>query len=322
MGSSKETFLVIRPGLLSTIQDRGRFGSQWMGFPASGALDDFSFRAGNRLLAQGEDSACLEITMLGPKLKILEDVSVVLTGADFFPEVNGRRVPMWTVLDLCKDDLLSMTRARQGCRSYLCVEGGFDVPLVMGSRSTNVRLGLGGFQGRPLKKGDLLLVSPPPGRKTNSGGNALDKRRIPVYTSEVELRVVMGPHDCYFPVEGLKTFLHSEYRVSLDSNREGMRLTGPPVTFRDGKPQSIPSEASPPGGIQIRPNGEPLILMNDLSGGGYARIGHIISSDLSKTAQLAPGGIIRFKAIDVSKAHKIASIYRDRLEGLFEEVNS
>jgi antagonist of KipI len=296
-----------------------------MGVPVSGALDAFSYLVGNLLLGQSDECSCLEMTMIGPKLKTLEDISIALTGADFFPEINGCKVPMWTVLKLRKDEILTTATARQGCRAYLCVKGGFDVPVVLGSRSTNVRLKLGGFEGRPLKEGDRLRVLSTKGCSRTANEKALDKDHIPVYESSVELRVIMGPHDHYFSVEGLETFSHSEYLVSIDSNREGMRLTGPTVSFRKEMPKSIPSEASPPGGVQIRPNGEPLILMNDLSGGGYARMGHIISCDMPKAAQLAPGGSIRFKAVDVSKAHEIVAIYNENLEemslGTFSKRN-
>ncbi len=276
-----------------------------MGVPISGVLDRYAYRIGNLLLGQEEDTSCLETTLLGPKIEILRDTEIVICGANFFIKLNGVEIPMWTVINLQRGDILSFYSPRLGCRAYLCVKGGFEVPEVMGSRSTNVRLKIGGFQGRPLMVGDRLRVMKLKKQSKIAMGRTIPNEYIPIYRPKVEVRVILGPHDNYFNEDGKETFLESDYQLSLDSNREGFRLTGPAITFRKDIPLSIPSEASPPGGIQIRPNGQPLILMNDLSGGGYARIGHIISGDLPKIAQLAPGNGINFKPISLSEAHKI-----------------
>lgn len=288
------------------VQDRGRFGHQWLGMPASGALDPYAYQMGNVLLGQDRNKAALEITFLGPKLEALHDTEIVITGADVRPKLSGMRIPMWTVVRVREGDVISFHPPRVGCRSYLCVRGGIDVPKVMDSRSTNLRLRMGGLNGRPLVAGDRLRTVRSKRACVVAQGKTLPETFIPTYGPKVVARVILGPQDDFFDEEiGLKTFLESEYQLSPDVNREGFRLIGPAISIREDLPKSIPSEAFPPGGIQVRPNGQPLIVMNDLGGGGYVKIAHVITSDLPKIAQLAPGNKMSFEAIALPEAHRI-----------------
>jgi biotin-dependent carboxylase-like uncharacterized protein len=299
-------FSVLQPGLMTTVQDRGRFGYQWMGMPVSGALDQWAHRAGNILLGQDENEPSLEMTYMGLNLQVLSDNQIVVTGADVTPKINGSPFPLWTVTTVHKGDVLSMGKARSGCRAYLCVKGGIDVPLIMGSRSTFLRLKIGGVQGRALLAGDRLSSRIVQDRIILPEGKSCPNGYIPTYASPTMVRVILGPQKDYFDKkEGLKIFLESSYQLTADSNREGFRLEGPLVVIKENKKKSIPSEACPPGAIQIRPNGKPIILLNDLGGGGYAKIGHIISTDLPQVAQLKPGDTIKFTLIALPEAHRL-----------------
>ena len=299
-------FSVQQPGPMTTVQDRGRFLYQWMGMPISGALDQYAYRVGNILLMQDENHACLEMTYLGPQLKVLSNTQIVVTGADVAPKWKGKPIPMWTAIALHAGDDLTIGSARSGCRAYLCVRGGIDVPQIMGSRSTNLRLKTGGFQGRVLRSGDQLSSLPCKESIEKADCQSLPGDFIPNYPSSVVVRIIPGPQKNYFDKrEGIKTFLGSTYKVSAEANREGFRLDGPSVEIKKGMKKSIPSEACPPGGVQIRPNGKPIILLNDLGGGGYAKIATILSSDLPKVAQLKPGDQIIFKEVSLSEAHRV-----------------
>jgi antagonist of KipI len=311
-----ETFSVEQSGLLTTVQDRGRFLCQWMGMPVSGALDQQAYRIGNILLAQDENKAGLEITYGGPQLKVLSDTQMVVTGADVGPKLNGNPFPMWTVIKARAGDFVTTGQARSGCRAYLCVKGGIEVPFIMGSRSTNLRLRIGGFQGRALRSGDRLIATAFRDCREKMEARSVPGGLIPSYPASVEVKVIQGPQRDYFDKRGVEAFWGSSYQVTAEANREGIRLEGPSVEIKKGKKKSIPSEACPPGGIQIRPNGKPIILMNDLGGGGYAKIAMIIFSDLPKVAQLKPGDKIVFSPIALPEAHEILREEEESLERL------
>jgi antagonist of KipI len=299
-------FSVQKPGLMTTVQDGGRFHYQWMGMPISGTLDQYAYRVGNILLRQDENHACLEITYMGPQLKVLSNTQIAVTGADVAPKRNGKPFPMWTAIGLHAGDDLTLGSACSGCRACLCVKGGIDVPQIMGSRSTNLRLKIGGFQGRILRSGDQLYSSPCEEGIEKADCRSLPNDFIPNYPPSVVVRVISGPQKNYFDKkEGIRTFFGSTYKVSAEANREGFRLDGPSVEIKKGMKKSIPSEACPPGGIQIRPNGKPIILLNDLGGGGYAKIATILSSELPTVAQLKPGDQIVFKEVSLTEAHRV-----------------
>jgi len=320
---SIETFLVISPGWLTTVQDRGRFEHQGEGVPISGVLDNYAYRVGNILLGQSEDAACLEITFFGPKLEALHDTLIVICGADTSPELNGAKIPMWTVITVRQGDILAFNRSNNGCRSYLCVLGGIDVPEVMGSRSTFFRLKIGGLQGRGLVAGDRIFSFLIMNNIQNNKGISLPKEFIPVYESPAIIRVIWGPQDDYFDKkDGLKTFLESKYRVSTESNREGIRLIGPPIKIKSDMPKSIPSEAFPRGGIQVPAGGQPIIILNDSIGGGYAKIAHVITSDLPKVVQLVPGDSMQFKPITLPEAHEILREEEKKISRLVKIVSN
>ena len=201
---------VLAPGPLTTIQDLGRFGYGRYGVPPSGALDSFSLRAANLLVGNPEREACLEITMFGSRIKALRDVAVAVTGGDLKPFCNDRPFGMWTSSILKEGDMLSFRGMKCGYRSYLAIGGGISLPEVLGSRSTNLSSGFGGFDGRPLKKGDILTAHSPHLHLVTAG-RSLPQDLIPPYTGTWRLRVIQGPQDDQFTPAGRDTFLGNAF---------------------------------------------------------------------------------------------------------------
>ncbi len=298
-----EQFLVVKPGSYSTIQDLGRYGYQDLGVPVSGALDRFAARAANLLLGNPESAAVLECTVIGPTLAVLRDAELAVTGAVMDLKLNTTNLPIWSRFRVQAGDMLHFRQVKKGCRTYLAVPGGFDVPMVMNSRSTCVAAGFGGLHGRPLQKGDFL---PAPERPASAAPErTLSPDLIPEFgTQELQLRVVPGPQDTLFSRGGLETFFHSEYVISPKANRMGYRLEGPVVERDPGAEQSIISEASLPGNVQVPADGQPIILLVEQTVGGYTKIATVISSDLPKVAQALPGQKVRFQPVSLEEAHE------------------
>lgn len=320
---SVDTFLIRKPGPLTTVQDQGRKFYQWFGMPVSGVLDHYAYRLGNMLLDQEEDAACLEITFLGPEIEILHGTEIVITGAAVSPRLNRKPIPMWTVVSVRQGDVLSFAFPQSGCRAYLCVRGGIAVEKVMGSRSTSLRLKIGGYEGRKLMAGDRVGTYQKRKKPAARPGIALPDEFIPKYGKETVVRVILGPQDNYFaPDGGLKTFLESEYQISTESNRDGFRLMGPGIAIKEDMPKGIITEAFPSGGIQVRPNGQPLVMMNDIGGGGYPKIAVIISVDLPRIAQLKPKNTVVFKAVTLDEAHQFLRAEHSRLNSLYAFIRN
>lgn len=300
-----DTFLVLAGGPYTTVQDRGRYGFQHMGIPVSGVLDTYAFRIANLLVGNPEDCPVLEITVLGPQMAVMKAAYVALTGADMDMKLNFKPVEPWTSIRVEPGDMLSIQTVKSGCRGYLAVTGGFSVPEVMGSRSTYVGGKLGGYNGRPIQKGDILKCG---------GGGLLDASRqlpdpwIPKHSGELLLRAIPGPQDDFFD-EGLTTLFQSEYTITDKADRMGYRLKGAPVMHRADLPKSIISEPTMPGGIQVPADNQPIILLAEQTVGGYTKIATVISTDISRIAQSTPGDVVRFRQVDLAAAH---AIYREQ----------
>ena len=311
-----DTFKVISPGPYVTIQDKGRFGYQQIGVPVSGALDPYASHIANLLVGNPENCAVLEITILGPLLKVLQEADIALTGADIEVWLNSDRIPLWQTIRVKPDDQIRIQQVKSGCRAYLAVNGGFDAPVVMGSRSTYVGGKLGGYKGRLLKKDDIL--------STGEGSLLKSPRRlpeaqIPRYPNAITLRAIAGPQDDFFD-EGLETLFQEEFTVTDKANRMGYRLQGPPIKVKDDMPESIISEPTIPGGIQIPADQQPIILLVEQTVGGYAKIATVISSDLSKIAQATPGVTVRFEQVSLKTAHRIYQEQLSLLKTLAEQL--
>ena len=310
---SMDTLEIVDGGMLTTVQDLGRWGYQRFGVPVSGAMDPFALRAANLLVGNEEGAACLEITVLGPHIRFLTDAWIALTGGDLEPMLDGGIIPMWQSLRVGSGSVLSFGGPIDGLREYLAVAGGIDVPTLMGSRSTYFRASLGGFEGRALKAADLLKASEPNGQYEE---RCLPKDfLLPTYGHIHEARVVLGPQDAAFTPRGVETLLNSTYKVSMDSDRMGYRLEGPEVEHVSGP--DIVSDGTALGAVQIPGDGQPIILLADRgTTGGYTKIATVISSDIGVFAQAMPGDELRFTSVTVEEAQSILREQRKVLEGI------
>jgi len=305
---------ILAPGGYTTIQDQGRFGFQHMGIPVSGVLDRFAFALANLLVGNPENTAVMELTVMGPSLEIKKEMDIALTGAKMGMTINENPVDQWRSIRVKQGDIVTIGQVQSGCRAYLAFSGGISVPEVMGSFSTYVGGKIGGFKGRPLQKDDILETRDTPLLST---GRAVPQKLIPAYPSHAVIRAIPGPQDDYFDI-GLKTLFQSEYMVTAKADRMGYRLQGEPVPIKAGMPKSIVSEPSMPGSIQIPPDEQPIILLAEQTVGGYAKIATIISSDLPVVSQTTPGDTIRFEKIDLNTAHSLVLEERNKINTIKE----
>jgi antagonist of KipI len=307
-------FEVLEPGILTTVQDLGRYGFSQFGVPPSGALDTFSFRAGNLLVGNGEGEACLETTLMGLKIKALKEIVISITGGNLCPTLNEEPLAMWKTHLLVEGDVIRFKRVRAGCRAYLAVSGGFVVPKVMGSFSTYLSGNFGGLEGRKLRRGDILYalhLFPP----LNKLGLQFPMDRISSPEKRVPLRVIPGPQDDHFTEEGFQTFCSSSYSVTPQCDRMGVRLEGPKIERRPDVEESIISEGLIAGAIQVPGDGKPIIILTELVTGGYTKIATIVSADLPRVAQLKPGDQVRFITISIEEANDLLREQEERLKG-------
>jgi biotin-dependent carboxylase-like uncharacterized protein len=301
---------ILQPGLLTLVQDLGRYGYQQFGVPVAGAMDLFATTVGNLLVENDRNAAVLEMTMLGPQLKFSGDASIALTGGDLGPLVNGAPVAMWRTLNVNDGDVLSFKGMKEGIRCYLAIQGGVDTPLVMNSRSTYTKAALGGYEGRALKKGDLLPLCD---AKRLAVLLELPEAYIPHSSKELSVRVILGPQENCFTQAGIETFLSGSYTITNECDRMGYRLEGPPIEHVQSG--DIISDGIAFGAVQVPGHGKPIIMMADRqTTGGYTKIAGVISVDLPKLAQAKPGDVIRFKLVTLQEAHQLLqfqeSIYR------------
>jgi antagonist of KipI len=281
--------VIVKPGLLTTVQDLGRYGHQESGVPVAGPMDVFSHRLANQLVGNNPDAATLEITLLGPELIAEADTTMAIGGAHFDVTCDDRPCPLSSSFAVRKGQRIKFGRIVQGARAYLAVAGGIQTAPVLGSRATHLVSRMGGFDGRALVAGDRVPVvndsRTRPQRK--SGGLTLPTN------GRALLRVMAGPQADWFQADALKTIAGVSFRISPQSNRMGYRLQGPPlVRVREGE---LISEPLGIGAIQVPSAGEPILLMADRqTAGGYPKIGYVISADLPLAGQLAPGDFIEF----------------------------
>ena len=223
------------PGLLTTVQDKGRYGFQQFGVPVAGVMDSFSHRVANILVGNKEDEAVLEITMIGPEMGFAADAVIAVTGGDLTPVVNGKPIHMWRSIYLKAGDMLSFNGMKSGCRSYIAFAGGIDVPFIMGSKSTYVKAKIGGFEGRQLKANDMLEIGAPKQTLLELKDRVIPREFIPKYQKELEVRVVLGPQADWFTESGIDTFLSSPYTVTNECDRMGFRLEGKEIEHIQGR---------------------------------------------------------------------------------------
>jgi antagonist of KipI len=289
---------VIRPGLLTTIQDVGRWGYQSRGVPVAGPMDPYSHRAANALVGNHPSAATLEVTLLGPELGFEEERMIVVTGAEFELRVNGRSVPTNAPCVAPAGASLAFGQRIRGARAYIGVEGGFEPPLMLGSRATHVAVGMGGLGGRALKAGDRV----PLGERKTRGPEARPMtpvRALPY--GHASVRVMIGPQCQLFRADALDVLQAAPYKLGLRSDRMAFRLEGSPLAHISDA--DIISEATPIGSIQVPSSGLPIVLMADRqTSGGYPKIATLISADLGLAGQLAPGDTISFAVCSAQEA--------------------
>ncbi len=293
---------VITPGMLSTIQDGGRKGFAALGFNASGVMDVRSYHIANALVGNFTDEAVIEMTYLGGSFKFLESNYIAITGADMSPKLDGAPVEMYKTVFVKRDETLTFSAATSGMRTYLAVRGGIDVPVIMGSRSTNLKCRLGGLDGRPLKAGDIVPCRDVYDEFHKHLIHSAPKEDF--RSDEITVRVLLGPQDDYFTEHGIKTFLNSTYTVTNESDRMGCKLSGEKIEYKNTV--DIISDGIVFGSIQIPRTGNPIIMLADRqTTGGYAKIATVISVDLPLLAQARPGTRVHFELTDRQKAERL-----------------
>lgn len=315
---------VVSPGLQTTVQDIGRIGYYEVGMPPSGAMDKFSFKVSNLLVGNDEDAATLEITYMGPVIEFTEDATIALAGGNIPPKVNGEPVAMWEAIAIKAGDQLSFDFVQQGARVYMAIAGGIEVPTIMGSRSTYTLCGLGGLDGRALEAGDQLETGYDQKTKVTPG-TRIDDALIPTYQKEHEIRVVMGLCSYRLTEESKQRFLDIEWQVTPEANRVGYRFKGERLDFVEreqpfgagSNPSNVVDLGYPIGSIQVPDGVEPIALLNDaVTGGGYATIATIISTDLDKMAQIKSGEKVRFRAVDIDGALEARQFVKNQLDAI------
>ncbi|MGH9573256.1 MAG: biotin-dependent carboxyltransferase family protein [Candidatus Acidiferrales bacterium] len=295
------SIFVESPGLLTTVQDLGRAGFGHIGVSPSGAADPVSLRLGNHLVGNAENGAALEMTLLGGTFVFREDAIAAVTGSDFGPTLDNAAIRTWETTRVERGQVLQCGPTLTGARCYLCVRGGISVPLFLGSASTHLLSGLGGFEGRALRKGDVLQIG-------QASATFPKKAVAPHVMKQVSpctvLRVTPGPQADWFPEMVQRLFYSSSYRIGEQSNRMGLRLEGPPLLLPEERPMI--TEGVSLGAIQLPSGGLPIILFVDQqTTGGYPKLANVISADLHRVGQLRPRDQIRFEQITFERARAL-----------------
>jgi antagonist of KipI len=297
---------IIRPGLQTTVQDRGRWGLQSRGVPVAGPMDPISYRIANALVGNDPVAATLEIALAGPEIEFDDERLAAVAGAEFALTVDGRPQSMNTPFLVSAGSVLRFGARSRGARAYLAIAGGVDVPEVLGSRATHLLSRMGGIGGRALTAGDLLPLGA--GRGTpRPMSEPLGIPDLPEPGSGVRIRVLPGPHREHFADDALDTLQSAAYAIRTESDRMGFRLQGPRLPHR-GSAEMI-SDATPLGVLQVPGSGDPVMLMADRqTTGGYPIIATAISADIGVAGQLAPGDRIQFEVCSMREA--VAALIR------------
>ncbi|WP_408009709.1 biotin-dependent carboxyltransferase family protein [Pseudalkalibacillus sp. A8] len=324
---------IVKPGLQTTVQDAGRYGYQRFGVIVSGVMDQLAYRIGNLLVGNNNDEACLEMTMKGPEVEFEEDVLITLTGGNFSPKINEEPVKMWRPIYVRAGSVLKFGACTAGCRSYLFVSGGIDVPEVMDSRSTYLRAKIGGFEGRALDSGDSFKIGKR-SERANHIFHQLSDSELPYvesdwfsaaeWSTEASqngiIRVIPGREWNEFTKESQEKFTSTEFQLTPQSDRMGFRFKGERLELSEQV--EMISEAVSFGTIQVPLEGNLIVLLADRqTTGGYPKIAQIASVDFSKVAQLKPGAMIRFKLIPHKEAEALYLEQEKHLQQLEQGIS-
>lgn len=326
---------IIKPGLLTTVQDTGRYGFQKDGMVVSGAMDTVALRLGNLLVGNQENEAALEITLVGPSICFTEDHLIALTGADFSSTLNGKPLKMWRPIYIPKGSTLEFGPPKAGCRSYLAVAGGIGVPEVMGSSSTYLRARMGGFLGRALQADDTLPVNTASDISSSfihhlANSESQEEHVQSLWSIDPKLfqhgealpviRALKGPEYDLFTDESKVCCWESTFKVSLQSDRMGYRLQGVNLDLKEQV--EMLSTAVTFGTVQVPPEGNPIVLMADhQTTGGYPRIAQVITADLPTLAQVMPGSNIQFTEVTLEQAQRLYLQQEQTIEKLKQSLH-
>lgn len=310
---------VLRAGLLTTVQDKGRFGYRKEGVIVGGAMDLFALRIANLLVGNEEGKAALEVTLMGPSILFETETLISICGGNLTPSVGGKELPLWRPVYIQAGQMLEFGACQSGARAYVAIAGGIEVPVVMQSRSTYLRAGLGGLEGRALKEGDKLYNGTLTERSaaymeymaSNAGSQPFQAadwyvgdRQFPAYAKNPVIRVLRGREFEWFTEESQETFFTAPFRVTSQSDRMGYRLKGTKLDLKAEK--EVVSEAVTFGTIQVPAEGDPIILMADCQTvGGYPKIAQVVSMDLPVLAQVKPGTTVQFKEVSLQEAEDL-----------------
>jgi antagonist of KipI len=307
--------VVTRAGFLTSVQDLGRTGYRQFGVSLGGALDPFALRVANLLAGNEESAAALEITFGGLQLRFSDERIVAWCGGEFDVRVESTSLPAGHAAFMHAGEELKIGHARSGCRCWLAVSGGIDVPIVLGSSSTDLRANFGGFQGRALRDGDVVTLRTWPGSPIPTGISPWSAPKPWSQTASFApvFRFVRGADWNRFNVSTLQRFTSRPFAISPDSDRMGVRFDGPELA-RENNVDLI-SEAVVPGTIQVPPSGKPILLLQDCQTiGGYPKIAHVITVDLGIAAQLRAGDAVRFSEVSLAEAHRLLLERESELE--------
>jgi antagonist of KipI len=303
----------IRAGFLTTVQDLGRSGLREFGVSPGGALDPHALRVANLLVGNDEPAAGLEITFGGLRIRFADDRVIAWCGGDFEARIGSMSLPAGHPAVIHSGEDFSIESPAIGCRAWLAISGGIDVPVVLGSRATDLKVAFGGMNGRAIRDGDELPLGQNPERAKNLAA-VLRAKRIASWKPphdwsspaqrESVLRFIRGSNADHCTDEAMKTFGQAGFFVSPDSDRMGVRLDGP--SLERNREAELLSEAVAPGTVQIPPNGKPILLLNDCQTiGGYPKLAHVITCDLPIAAQLRPADTVHFNEVALSEAHRV-----------------
>jgi antagonist of KipI len=283
---------IVKPGMMTTVQDLGRAGYQGLGVPVSGPMDAYSHRLANQLLGNDPHAAALEITLMGPEIVADGDVTCALTGADISVTLDGKPAPINQPFTLRAGVSMRWGNRISGSRQALAVRGGLDVPATLGSRATHLASRMGPFGGRSLRSGDVLPIG-----AFVEGTRAVAGHPLEIPQGGARLRVLPAVHRERFTDDAWGLLTHARFTISAQSNRMGYRLDGPVLGHAGAA--DILSEAMPLGAIQVPASGQPILLLAErATTGGYATIANVITADIPIAGQLAPGDWIEFDAVD------------------------
>ena len=308
---------ILNPGMLTSVQDLGRIGYQQFGVSVSGVMDPRSASIANILVGNDEGEAVLECTMMGPHIRF-DAPNIIANTGDLGATLDGQRIDTYRAIPVNAGQTLRFTMLRTGCRAFVAFAGGLDIPVVMGSRSTNMKAKIGGYQGRKLQKDDVIGFRAPKTDLKNLGLRHTSPEFMP--RAEYKLRIVLGPQDDAFTARGITTFLSSVYTLTPEFDRMGCRLDG--ELIEHVKSGDIISDGIAFGAVQVPSAGKPIIMLADRqTTGGYAKIANVISADFRILAQLKAGDKVRFEKVSIAAAQEALLAQRATLNCLRSAID-